>query len=54
MARVRENTCPNCSRRIILRTNMSGGHFGEGGRFAECEETAHDYAFLIKATGGAL
>ncbi|XP_078431787.1 prolyl oligopeptidase family protein [Wolffia australiana] len=54
VAKVRDCSCPCCSRRIILRTNMTGGHFGEGGRFQECEETALDYAFLIKATGRAL
>lgn len=30
---------------------MSGGHFGEGGRFMHCEETAFEYAYLIKMIG---
>lgn len=30
---------------------MSGGHFGEGGRFGQCEESAYEYAFLMKAMG---
>ncbi|KAL1218505.1 hypothetical protein V5N11_001673 [Cardamine amara subsp. amara] len=51
VAKIRENTCHDCSRAVILRTNMSGGHFGEGGRYAQCEETAFDYAFLIKVMG---
>jgi len=28
---------------------MQSGHFGEGGRFMHCDETALDYAFLMKA-----
>jgi len=28
---------------------MQSGHFGEGGRFMHCDETAFDYAFLMKA-----
>ncbi|KFK41330.1 hypothetical protein AALP_AA2G115900 [Arabis alpina] len=51
VAKIRECTCHDCSRAVILRTNMSGGHFGEGGRYAQCEETAFDYAFLIKVMG---
>ncbi|CAH2066286.1 unnamed protein product [Thlaspi arvense] len=51
VAKIRESTCHDCSRGVILRTNMSGGHFGEGGRYAQCEETAYDYAFLIKVMG---
>ncbi|KAM7265070.1 hypothetical protein ACFE04_002753 [Oxalis oulophora] len=48
VAKVRDITCGDCSRSVILKTNMDGGHFGEGGRFSHCEETAYDYAFLIK------
>ncbi|KAF3518001.1 hypothetical protein DY000_02063401 [Brassica cretica] len=51
VAKIRESTCHDCSRTVILKTNMSGGHFGEGGRYAQCEETAFDYAFLIKVMG---
>ncbi|XP_010415530.1 PREDICTED: uncharacterized protein LOC104701531 [Camelina sativa] len=51
VAKIRESTCEDCSRAVILRTNMNGGHFGEGGRYAQCEETAFDYAFLIKIMG---
>ncbi|CAN8236042.1 unnamed protein product [Cochlearia groenlandica] len=51
VAKIRDSTCRGCSRGVILRTNMSGGHFGEGGRYAQCEETAFDYAFLIKVMG---
>lgn len=49
--KVRESTCPRCSCSVILKTNMAGGHFGEGGRYAQCEEAAYDYAFLFKAMG---
>ncbi|XAR65321.1 Oligopeptidase B [Bertholletia excelsa] len=51
VARLRDITCSNCSRAVILKTNMSGGHFGEGGRFGQCEETAYEYAFLMKVMG---
>jgi protease II len=30
---------------------MTGGHFGEGGRYGKCEEMAYDYAFLMKVLG---
>lgn len=30
---------------------MDRGHFSEGGRFGHCEETAYEYAFLIKSLG---
>ncbi|KAH9772226.1 prolyl oligopeptidase family protein [Citrus sinensis] len=36
---------------FILKTNTTGGHFGEGGRYSQCEETAYDYAFLMKICG---
>ncbi|XP_020109536.1 uncharacterized protein LOC109724948 isoform X1 [Ananas comosus] len=51
VAKVREMTCPSCSRSVILRTNMHGGHFGEGGRFSHCDDAAFEYAFLIKVIG---
>lgn len=49
MAKIRERTCHACSGSVILKTNMSGGHFGEGGRYGQCEEAAYEYAFLLKA-----
>lgn len=51
VAKVRDNACPKCCQSVILKTNMSGGHFGEGGRFGQCEESAYEYAFLMKAMG---
>ncbi|XP_026660273.1 protease 2 [Phoenix dactylifera] len=51
VAKVRGNTCPTCSYSVILKTNMSGGHFAEGGRFIHCDDAAFEYAFLIKAMG---
>lgn len=51
MAKVRDGTCSGCSSSVILKTNMAGGHFGEGGRYRQCEVAAYDYAFLIKAMG---
>ena len=49
VAKVRDITCRSCSKSVILKTNMQSGHFGEGGRFMHCDETALDYAFLMKA-----
>ncbi|KAK0574457.1 hypothetical protein LWI29_023950 [Acer saccharum] len=52
VAKVRDNTCSSCSLSVILKTNMTGGHFGEGGRYSQCEETAYDYSFLMKVCEG--
>ncbi|KAJ0094632.1 hypothetical protein Patl1_16632 [Pistacia atlantica] len=52
VAKVRERTCSACSQSVILKTNMHGGHFGEGGRYSQCKETSYDYAFLMKVMGG--
>ncbi|KAH7688997.1 Peptidase S9A prolyl oligopeptidase protein [Dioscorea alata] len=51
VAKVREKTCQSCSPSVILKTNMDGGHFSEGGRLKHCEDMAFEYAFLIKTTG---
>ncbi|KAK8659346.1 hypothetical protein V6N13_029550 [Hibiscus sabdariffa] len=51
VAKVRDGTCSLCSRCVILKTNMTAGHFGEGGRYSQLEETAYDYAFLAKVMG---
>lgn len=48
VAKIRDTTCSRCSTSAILKTNMLGGHFGEGGLYGGCEETAYEYAFLIK------
>lgn len=53
VAKVRDSSCSDCSHSVILKTNMSGGHFGEGGLFAQCEETAYEYAFLMKVMGNS-
>ncbi|XP_016202941.1 uncharacterized protein LOC107643729 isoform X2 [Arachis ipaensis] len=51
VAKVRDSTCPNCSRSVIMKTSMIGGHFGEGGHHSQCDETAYEYAFLMKTFG---
>ncbi|WJX63288.1 hypothetical protein P8452_48195 [Trifolium repens] len=51
VAKVRDSTCSHCSRGVIIKTSMIGGHFGEGGRYAQCDETAYEYAFFMKAFG---
>lgn len=48
VSRLREYTILDCSRPILLKTNMNTGHFGEGGRYGHCKETAFEYAFLLK------
>lgn len=39
---------------LMLRTNMSSGHFGKSGRFAALEDAARSQAFAIKTVGGNL
>ncbi|KNA12521.1 hypothetical protein SOVF_124890 isoform A [Spinacia oleracea] len=51
VAKIRERTCTGCSRGVILKTDMNGGHFGEGGRYGQSEEKAYEYAFLMKVMG---
>lgn len=36
---------------LMLRTNMSSGHFGKSGRFAALEDAARAQAFALKVTG---
>ncbi|EAQ08153.1 PtrB, protease [Yoonia vestfoldensis SKA53] len=36
---------------LLLKTNMTSGHFGKTGRFAALEDAARSYAFAIKAVG---
>ncbi len=36
---------------VMLRTNMTSGHFGKSGRFAALEDAARSYAFALKVTG---
>lgn len=38
---------------LLLRTNMTSGHFGKTGRFAALEDAARSYAFALKAVGKA-
>lgn len=39
---------------LLLKTNMSSGHFGKTGRFAMLEDYALSYAFAIAVTGSAV
>jgi len=36
---------------LLMRTNMTSGHFGKSGRFAALEDAARSYAFALKVTG---
>lgn len=36
---------------LMLKTNMTSGHFGTTGRFAALEDSAQAYAFALKAVG---
>lgn len=38
---------------LMLRTNMSSGHFGKSGRFAALEDAARSQAFALKTVGKA-
>ncbi|KAK1361974.1 Prolyl endopeptidase [Heracleum sosnowskyi] len=51
VAKVRENACSDCSKAVILETNMKCGHLGEPGRLTEFEKYAYQYAFMMKAMG---
>ncbi|GAB2219813.1 hypothetical protein Droror1_Dr00007450 [Drosera rotundifolia] len=33
VAKVQDSTCTKCSFAVILKTEMTGGHFDEGGRY---------------------
>lgn len=39
---------------LMLRTNMTSGHFGKSGRFAALDDAARSYAFAFKVTGTPL
>ncbi len=39
---------------LMLRTNMTSGHFGKSGRFAALEDAARSYAFALKAVGAKI
>jgi oligopeptidase B len=41
------------SNALLLRTNMTSGHFGKSGRFAALEDAARSYAFAMKCVGKA-
>ncbi len=49
VARLRELKADD--RLLLLRTNMSAGHGGPGGRFEALEEIAYRYAFLLMVYG---
>lgn len=38
---------------LLLKTNMSTGHFGASGRYAALREVAEEYAFLLHTLGAA-
>ena len=38
---------------LLLRTNMSSGHFGDTGRWASLEDSAREYAFVLEACAAA-
>ena len=38
---------------LLLRTNMSTGHFGASGRYDELKEVAQEWAFLIEMLGAS-
>ncbi|WP_440997508.1 S9 family peptidase [Arhodomonas sp. SL1] len=51
VARLRH--CKRDDQPLLLRTNMSAGHGGPGGRFQYLEEVAHRYAFLLHFLGAS-
>ncbi|KAK1361973.1 Prolyl endopeptidase [Heracleum sosnowskyi] len=51
VAKVRKNACSECSKAVILKTNMKCGHLGEPWTSSRYQETAYKYAFLVKVMG---
>lgn len=49
VAKLRE--CKTDNNILLLKTNMTSGHFGKSGRFAALEDAARSYAFALKAVG---
>ncbi|KAH7444799.1 hypothetical protein KP509_02G092500 [Ceratopteris richardii] len=47
-ARIREYTSVNTNKLTLLKTDMNSGHFTESGRYLHIEDTAFEYAFLLK------
>ena len=39
---------------LLLRTNMSTGHFGASGRYDELKEVAQEWAFLLDVLDAAV
>lgn len=46
--------CNTGQKAIFLKTNLGGGHFGAGGRYAQLEEVAFTYVFVLDRLGLAL
>ena len=44
-------TDDNC---LLLKTNMSSGHYGKTGRYAALEDAALSYAFAIAMAGDSV
>lgn len=51
VARLREITLHDASRKILLRTEMSAGHGGRSGRYNAWEQTAWEWAWLLEQIG---
>lgn len=51
VARLRERRTNEAP--LLLRTNMSSGHFGDTGRYASLDDSAREHAFVLRVTGVA-
>ena len=51
VARLQEKTVGDAP--IMLKTEMSAGHGGVSGRYKQWEETAFEYAWLLRQSGAA-
>lgn len=49
VARIRERRTNEAP--LLLRTNMSSGHFGDTGRYASLEDAAREQAFVLRVVG---
>lgn len=49
VARIREYSKGTKDSLVLLKTGMDSGHFTESGRYLHIEDTAFEYAFLLKS-----
>jgi oligopeptidase B len=51
VAKIRDYADNNTSKPVLLKTSMTSGHLGEGGRHQHLKAAALEYAFFMKMMG---